>query len=200
MPAATTDASVTSASVEVPIAEASSDSTEISSSGSKIEALDKAGAQHWKGIVAAVLVLGVIGMGVMWWMNRGPKLTEEDYIVLTDFVNTTGEDVFDGTLTRAVAVKLNESPYLNPYPDEKVRAALGFMKLEEDVRITKEVGSEICQREGLRALMTGQVSSLGSALRKRSRKRLFAKNFAKSTPYAWGVRSCATMRSNYFPS
>ena len=70
---------------------------DISGSSSKIDAIDQAGAKHWKGIAAAVLALGAIGMGVMWWMNRGPALTEEDYIVLTDFVNTTGEDVFDGT-------------------------------------------------------------------------------------------------------
>ena len=135
---------------------------DISGSSSKIEAIDQAGAKHWKGLLAAVLVLAVIGMGVMWWMNRGPKLTEEDYIVLTDFVNTTGEDVFDGTLTRAVAVKLDESPYLNAFPEEKVREMLSFMELDEDIRITREVGRDICQRRGIRALMTGQVSSLGS--------------------------------------
>jgi serine/threonine protein kinase/tetratricopeptide (TPR) repeat protein len=163
VPAATVaDPSAVSQVPGAPAVEPSSEPADISGSSSKIEAFDKAGAKHWKGIAAAILVLGLLGMGFMWWMNRGPKLTAEDYIVLTDFVNTTGEDVFDDTLTRAVAVKLDESPYLNAYPDEKVRETLGFMQLEEDVRINESIGSEICQRQGLRALMTGKVSSLGS--------------------------------------
>jgi tetratricopeptide (TPR) repeat protein len=142
-------------------AEAAVEPADISGSSSKIEAIDQAGAKHWKGIAAAVLVLGLIGMGVMWWLNRGPKLTESDYIVLTDFVNTTGEEVFDGTLRGAVAVKLDESPYLNAYPEEKVRETLGFMELDEDARVTREIGRDICQRRGIRAMMTGEISSLG---------------------------------------
>ncbi len=156
------DASVTSTNVTAPVAEASSDSTEISSSGSKIEALDKAGAQHWKGIVAAVLVLGLLGMGVMWWRNRGPKLTEEDYIVLTEFVNTTGDAVFDGTLNQALAVKLEESPFLNVVPDARVRATLELMRRPSDTRVTQVVGLEVCQRQGVRAMLTGEISMLGS--------------------------------------
>jgi tetratricopeptide (TPR) repeat protein len=134
---------------------------DVSGSHSKIEALDRAGARHWKGLVAAVLVLGLLGVGAVWWLNRGPALTEEDYVVLTDFVNTTGEAVFDDTLTQAVAVKLEESPYLNVYPHEQVIETLGFMELAPDARITRDVGLEICQRRRLKAIMTGEIGSLG---------------------------------------
>ena len=137
--------------------------TDASGSSSKIDAIDQAGARHWKSLLAAVVVLAVVAMAYMWWSDRGPKLTEADFIVLTDFVNTTGEEVFDDTLTRAVAVKLDESPYLNAYPEEKVRETLSFMQLDEETRITRDVGRDICQRRGVRALMTGKVSSLGSA-------------------------------------
>ena len=40
-------------------------------------------------------------------------LTEKDSILLADFVNTTGDSVFDGTLKQALAVQLEQSPYLN---------------------------------------------------------------------------------------
>jgi serine/threonine protein kinase/tetratricopeptide (TPR) repeat protein len=163
VPAATPADPSTQVSATEPMAPpAVTEPADISGSSSKIQALDQAGAKHWKGLLAAVLALAVVGMGVIWWMNRGPKLTEEDYIVLTDFVNITGEDVFDGTLTRALAVKLDESPYLNAYPEERVRKTLGFMELEEDARITKDIGREICQRRGIRAMMTGEISSIGS--------------------------------------
>ena len=146
-----------------PVAAPAAEVTDISGSSSTDRGhRSRPAPEHWKGLVAAVVALALIGMGVMWWMSRGPKLTEEDYIVLTDFVNTTGENVFDGTLTKAVAVKLDESPYLNAYPEEKVRETLGFMEIDEDARITKDVAREICQRRGIRALMTGEIGSLGS--------------------------------------
>ena len=133
-----------------------------STSSSKIEALDQAGAKHWKGIAAAVLVVGLLGMGYMWWSDRGPKLTEEDYLILTEFVNTTGDDVFDGALNQALAVKIEESPYLNVVSDARVRETLELMRRPADTRITQSIGLEVCQRQSVRATMTGEISSLGS--------------------------------------
>ncbi len=146
--------------VAAPVADSAAD---ISGSGSKIEAIDRAGAQHWKGLVAAVLVFGLLGMGVMWWMNRGPKLTEEDYLLLTDFVNTTGDEVFDGALNQALAVKLEESPYINVFPEQRVRGTLERMQRSPDERVTRAVGREVCQRQGIKAMMTGEISALGSS-------------------------------------
>ena len=144
----------------VPVAERPGD---ISSSSSRIDAIDQAGAKHWKGLVAGVLVLALVGMGVMWWMNRGPVLTEEDYLLITDFVNTTGDDVFDGALNQALAVKIEESPFLNVVPDERVRQTLERMERPADTRITQVVGREICQRQNIKAMLTGEISSLGES-------------------------------------
>jgi tetratricopeptide (TPR) repeat protein len=96
-------------------------------------------------------------------MSRGPVLTEEDYLVLSDFVNTTGDEVFDGALSQALAVKLEESPYLNVFPEERVRETLERMERSPDERITRAVGREVCQRRGLKAMMTGEISSLGGS-------------------------------------
>jgi serine/threonine protein kinase/tetratricopeptide (TPR) repeat protein len=132
-----------------------------SGSASAVRAIDQAGARHWKGIAAAVLALGLLGMGAMWWMNRGPKLTSEDYVLLTDFVNTTGDEVFDGALQQALAVKLDESPFINVVPEEQIRETLEFMERSPEERVTKVIGREICQRRGVKAMMTGEISSLG---------------------------------------
>jgi hypothetical protein len=65
---------------------------------------------------------------LVYWRSRGAqKLTEKDSILLADFVNTTGDPVFDGTLKQALAVQLEQSPYLNIVPDQTVRKALQFM-------------------------------------------------------------------------
>jgi serine/threonine protein kinase/tetratricopeptide (TPR) repeat protein len=93
--------------------------------------------------------------------HRAPPLTERDTIVLADFVNTTGEPVFDGTLKQALAVQLGQSPYLNILPEERVRQTLRFMGRPLDERLTREVAREICQREGIKAMLLGSISSLG---------------------------------------
>ena len=51
----------------------------------------------------------------------------ERRILLTDFVNTTGDSVFDGTLKQALATQLEQSPYLNLLPESRIQEALRFM-------------------------------------------------------------------------
>jgi serine/threonine protein kinase/Flp pilus assembly protein TadD len=113
------------------------------------------------GVIAALFVLAV-GAAVFFYFNRAQALTEKDTILLADFVNTTGDAVFDGTLKQALAVQLGQSPFLNIYSDERVREALRFMGRSPDERITKDIAREICQRQSLKAMLTGSVSSLGS--------------------------------------
>src|SRR5205085_1414214 len=76
--------------------------------------------------------------------------------------NTTGDAVFDGTLRQALAVKLDESPYLNVFPDDRVRYTLRLMGRPADERLTPVVGREICERQGIRAMVTGSIAALGS--------------------------------------
>ena len=82
--------------------------------------------------------------------------------MLADFVNTTGDAVFDGTLKQALAVQLEQSPYLNILPESRIREALKFMGRSGDERVTRDVAREICLREGVKAMMLGSISSLGS--------------------------------------
>jgi serine/threonine protein kinase/tetratricopeptide (TPR) repeat protein len=113
------------------------------------------------GIIGIAFVL-LVGAGVFFYFNRAQALTEKDTILIADFVNTTGDSVFDGTLKQALAVQLGQSPFLNIYPDERVRETLRFMGRSPDERLTKDIAREICQRQGLKALLTGTISSLGS--------------------------------------
>ena len=59
---------------------------------------------------------------------------ERDAILVTDFVNTTADPVFDGTLKKAVAVDLGQSPFLNVFPDQKVRQTLQYMGRSRKIR------------------------------------------------------------------
>lgn len=120
--------------------------------------------RHKKGValIAGVLVVALIVAGVFYFSRKKPALTEKDTVLLADFVNTTGEPVFDGTLKQALAVQLGQSPFLNIFPDERVNETLRFMGKAPNERITKDVAKEICARQGLKAMIVGSIAGLGS--------------------------------------
>src|SRR5271154_3921524 len=111
---------------------------------------------------AALVVLIVAGI---WWFKGRTKtaaLTERDTVVLADFSNSTGDPVFDDTLKTALSVALNQSPFLNVLPENKVAATLKLMSRPAGTKLTPEVTRELCQRAGSKAYLAGSIASLGS--------------------------------------
>ena len=119
------------------------------------------------------LSLGVVALGVIAALAAGgliyyrhwrqmSKLTDKDTIVLNDFANTTGDVVFDDTLKTALSVALNQSPFLNVLPENKVAATLKLMSRPAGTKLTPEVAHELCQRAGSKAYIAGSITSLGS--------------------------------------
>jgi eukaryotic-like serine/threonine-protein kinase len=113
-------------------------------------------------IAAAAVVVTAIAIGGFFYTRRARALTEKDSILLTDFVNTTDDPVFDGTLKQALAVQLEQSPYLNVFPQERVRNTLRFMGRSADERLTPDLARDVCQREGIKAVLNGTISNIGS--------------------------------------
>jgi serine/threonine protein kinase/tetratricopeptide (TPR) repeat protein len=119
--------------------------------------------RDWRLLIpAAALLVAVVTTAVYWRSTKAHALTEKDSILLTDFVNTTGDSVFDGTLKQALAVQLEQSPYLNLVPESRIQEALRYMGRPSGERITSDVAKEICLREGVKAMLTGSIASLGS--------------------------------------
>ncbi len=113
------------------------------------------------GVSSAIVALLAL-VGSYFFLHRAPKLTEKDSILLTDFTNTTGDPVFDGTLKTALQVSLTQSPFLNLVSQQEVDRTLKLMGRPPDTRITPEIGREICQRAGIAAMVHGSIAGLGS--------------------------------------
>ena len=133
--------------------------TETAAAGS---GLRRIAARRWRLVVSAAVALALLAAVLLFYFHRAQALTEKDFILVTDFVNTTGDAVFDGTLKKALAVDLGQSPYLNVFPDQRVQQTLKFMGRPPDGRITVEIGREICQRAGVKAMLNGSIASLGN--------------------------------------
>src|SRR5258708_1350447 len=96
----------------------------INSSAPKTSPLDKAqlpNRARWKiGVPAIGIVLAGVVAGTLYWRStKVHALTERDSIVLTDFINTTGDQIFDHTLKQALEVDLGQSPFLKVLPQQK---------------------------------------------------------------------------------
>ncbi len=121
-----------------------------------------AGRRRWLLASAAVVLAAMAAGGAFLYSHRANPLTEKDFILLTDFTNTTGDSLFDATLKQALAVQLEQSPFLNVYPQERVREALRYAGRSPDDRVTVPVARDICQREAVKAILSGTISSMGS--------------------------------------
>jgi tetratricopeptide (TPR) repeat protein/tRNA A-37 threonylcarbamoyl transferase component Bud32 len=124
-----------------------------------------AGRKLWKVLVPAVLILvGAAIGGTLYFRSRQAmaRLTDKDTIVLSDFVNKTGDSVFDDTLKQGLSVQLEQSPFLALVSDRRVNETLKLMGRPAGDRLTPEVTHEVCQRTGSKAMLNGSIAGLGS--------------------------------------
>jgi eukaryotic-like serine/threonine-protein kinase len=109
---------------------------------------------------AALVALLAVGGYLYYRSSHSSKLTETDTIVLADFTNTTGDAVFDDTLKQALAIQLEQSPFLRIVAEERVQQTLRLMSQPTDTHITPKVAREICQRTQSAAVLEGSIASL----------------------------------------
>jgi tetratricopeptide (TPR) repeat protein len=109
-------------------------------------------------VAAALVVLALAGLGGYFYFNRAPILTDKDTILLAEFENKTGEAVFDGTLRQGLTRQLQQTPFLDLFPDAKVRSTLRLMTRSPDDRLTRDVALQLCQRQGLKAYIVGTIA------------------------------------------
>jgi eukaryotic-like serine/threonine-protein kinase len=88
-------------------------------------------------------------------------LTDKDSVLLADFVNKTGDSVFDDTLKQALTIELNQSPFLNIVSERKVEETLRLMGQPAAQHITPELAREVCVRTGSKATVLGSISNFG---------------------------------------
>ena len=112
---------------------------------------------------APLLTALAVGAFFIYQSINTPALTQKDSVVLSSVVNRTGDTMFDDTLGEALALQLRQSPFLNVVPEQQVQATLRLMGREPMTPITAELGREICQRAGAKALLGGSIAMLGSS-------------------------------------
>ena len=140
----------------------------------------------WAKPAAAVMLLVLAaGGGFVWWQHKsvGPGGATANHstngnvtanapsaeaaknaIIVADFINQTGDPVFESTLNQALAVQLGQSPVLDIVSQRHLRQSLQYLGKKPETVITPEIAREIGEREGIKAILTGTIASLGNDL------------------------------------
>ena len=114
-------------------------------------------------MIAAAVLCAALGLAawVRWRSTtRAPAATRER-ILLAGFVNQTGDSEFGDALGQGLAAQLEQWSFLELYPEAEVRKTLQFMVRPPNDFVTEEIGREICERRGLKALIRGRVAPFG---------------------------------------
>ena len=115
--------------------------------------------------IAAAAVLAIAAGGTFLWhqRNQANPLTDKDELVLADVTNTTGDPVFDDTLRQALAIQLEQSPFLKIMDDEQVQQTMRLMSLPPGMHVTNQIAHDICVRNAAAATIDGSIATLGKS-------------------------------------
>jgi tetratricopeptide (TPR) repeat protein len=140
----------------------------------------KAAGVKWPWAAAVVLLL--LAGGLAWWKFRpvakpaaggaaesasgegaagAASKSIKDSIILADFVNRTGDPVFDTTLNQALKIELEQSPVINIVSEQHLEQSVKFLGKPDGTPVTPEIAREIGEREGMKAIITGTIANLG---------------------------------------
>ncbi len=118
------------------------------------------GALSLAGLVGLALGLGASGR--LFFSRRARALTDKDTIVLADFTNTTGDEVFDDTLRQGLSVQLEQSLFLRTISDQQIQQTLQLMGQKPGAKLAPGIARELCQRTGSAAVLEGSIAQIGS--------------------------------------
>jgi eukaryotic-like serine/threonine-protein kinase len=130
-----------------------------------------AAGQARKGQLSTVLVLGGIlaALGVAGgaaWKLWPRKVAEgaPRTVLVADFDNRTGEDVFDGTLEPAIGIALEGAPFISTTKRQSAIQTANRLKLP-GTGLGEERARLIAQREGIHVVVSGATEKAGSGYR-----------------------------------
>ncbi len=110
---------------------------------------------------AAYMAMRLLGIGPVGTLVASGVLDERERVVLADFANTSGDSTLGETVTELFRIDLAQSPAVTVLDPAQVAQVLQRMKREPTPRLAADVAQEIAEREGIKAVVTGEVRSLG---------------------------------------
>ncbi len=112
-------------------------------------------------IAIALLIAGIVYMQ----SRKAHSFTAQDKVVVAEFINTTDNAIFDGTLRQALATDLGQSPFMYVVSDRAISTSLKQMAKPVNERLSRDVAREVCLRTNSRAYVAGSIEQDGQQYR-----------------------------------
>jgi len=86
-----------------------------------------------------------------------------DRIVVADFVDLSGDAGLAASITEALRTDLSQSPVVRVMTPRQVRSSLTTMQQSPDIALSDSLARELALREGVKAIVSGNLSRLASS-------------------------------------
>jgi tetratricopeptide (TPR) repeat protein/predicted Ser/Thr protein kinase len=107
---------------------------------------------------AAVAVTGY----ALWPAPVTATFHARDFVLVGDLEDRAGDPLLSRTVQEALSIALQQSKFVNLVSRDRVADALRLMKRPPNAALDEATGRDICQREGVPALIAGSVTKSGN--------------------------------------
>src|SRR5690606_36255778 len=112
-------------------------------------------------LVVGFMVMRALGIGPAGSLLAAGKLGAGDPIILTDFATPANDSTLGVTVTEALRADLAESSVLRVLPRLTIVEVLRLMERPVDSRVDFDLARMIAARQGLKAVLDGDIVALG---------------------------------------
>ena len=122
-------------------------------------------------IAAGTLIVAVVGYSILRAAGIGPfaslitagNLTAQDRILVANFENRTSDPTVGMAVTEAFKIDLGQSTSIRLMDRSAVQSALTRMGVNPDTALTRELALQVASREGVKAIVEGDITSAGAS-------------------------------------
>ncbi len=111
--------------------------------------------------VGGYMAMRSLGIGPVGTLMASGAIGDRDRLVLADFTNRTSDSTLARSVTEALRIDLAQSPVIRLLDPADISAALTRMQRSTDSPMDLALAREIAEREGAKAIVTGEISPVG---------------------------------------
>jgi len=131
---------------------------ELIPSGEKLNFKSKRGKVYMSGSFVVIFVSVAL---FLFFSGKSIPFEERDLVVIADFKNLTGEEIFDNSLNTAYEISIDQSHHVNVVPYKRKQEVLKRIGKEPGTIIDDDLCRDIAIIEGAKAYITPEISRVG---------------------------------------
>jgi eukaryotic-like serine/threonine-protein kinase len=112
-------------------------------------------------VVAVFMGMRTMGIGPAGSLVAAGVLDRSERILIADFQSQTGDTLLAGAVTEAFRIDFEQSRIVQVVETGAVRSALLRMQRSPDAPLHPALALELAEREGIKAVMTGEINTAG---------------------------------------